>query len=217
MTASPQPGLAANVAECDGAVFLDQWLRTPGQIGAIAPSSSRLARAICTSIPENGDPVVVELGAGTGPFTAEIQRRLAGRGRHLAIEINPTLAQLLRSRFAQTEVIEGDARLLPSLLAERGLRHADVVISSLPWAVFEPETQELLMTAALDVLAPHSVFSTFAYAHAAPLPGARRFRELAARHFEEVVPSRTVWRNLPPAFVLHARRPRPTLTRGITS
>jgi phospholipid N-methyltransferase len=184
-------------------------VRTPGQIGAIAPSSTRLARAISTAIPEHGDPVVVELGAGTGPFTAEIQRRLAGRGRHLAVEINPTFAQLLRNRFSQTEVIEDDACLLPALLAERGLSHADVVISSLPWAVFEPETQELLLTAARDVLAPHSVFSTFAYAHAAPLRRARRFRELAARHFEEVIPSRTVWRNLPPAFVLHARRPRP--------
>jgi phosphatidylethanolamine/phosphatidyl-N-methylethanolamine N-methyltransferase len=209
MTVSPQPRLAANLADRDGAVLLGQWLRTPGQIGAIAPSSSRLARAISTSIPDHGDPVVVELGAGTGPFTAEIQRKLAGRGRHLAVEINPTLAQLLRNRYTQTEVIEGDAGLLPALLAERGLGHADVVISSLPWAVFEPETQELLLTAARDVLAPHSVFSTFAYAHAAPLPGARRFRELAARHFEEIIPSRTVWRNLPPAFVLHARRPRP--------
>ncbi|MFE0135777.1 hypothetical protein ACFWY6_30020 [Streptomyces sp. NPDC059037] len=34
-------------------------------------------------------------------------------------------------------------------------------------------------------------------------------RELLRNRFEEVVPSRTVWRNTPPAFVLHARRPRP--------
>jgi phosphatidylethanolamine/phosphatidyl-N-methylethanolamine N-methyltransferase len=208
MTVSPEPTQVANVADCDSAVFLAQWLRTPGQIGAIAPSSSRLAHAISTAIPEHGDPVVVELGAGTGPFTTEIQRRLAGRGRHVAVEVNPTLAQLLRDRFTQTEVIEGDARLLPSLLDERGLRHADVVISSLPWTIFEPAAQDLLLQAVLDVLAPHSVFSTFAYLHAAPMPGARRFRELSARHFEEVISSRTVWRNLPPAFVLHARRPR---------
>ena len=213
MTLSPEPTRVANEADCDGAVFLEQWLRTPGQIGAIAPSSSRLARAISTSIPESGDPVVVELGAGTGPFTAEIQRRLAGRGRHVAVEVNPALAQLLRDRFTQTEVIEGDARLLPSLLDECGLRHADVVISSLPWTMFDPPTQDLLLKAVLDVLAPHSAFSTFAYAHAAPLPGARRFRELAGRHFEEVIASRTVWRNLPPAFVLHARRPRLHLRR----
>jgi phosphatidylethanolamine/phosphatidyl-N-methylethanolamine N-methyltransferase len=193
----------------DGALFLRQWLRAPGQTGAIAPSSPQLARAISTSIPEHGNPVVVELGAGTGPFTAEIQRKLAGRGRHLAVEVNPKLARLLRSRFEQTEVIEDDARHLPSLLLERGLSHADIVISSLPWTVFAPATQELLLNAVIDVLTPSSVFSTFAYAHAAPLAGARRFRELSARHFEEVIPSRTVWRNLPPAFVLHARRPRP--------
>ncbi|MCW2561400.1 MAG: SAM-dependent methyltransferase [Mycobacterium sp.] len=205
---SPEPTRVGNVADWDSAVFLAQWLRTPGQIGAIAPSSSRLARAISTAIPEHGDPVVVELGAGTGPFTAEIQRRLAGRGRHLAVEVNPKLAQLLRDRFTQAEVIEDDARLLPSLLDERGLRHADVVISSLPWTMFEPTTQYLLLKAVLDVLAPHSVFSTFAYLHAAPMAGARRFRELSAQHFEEVISSRTVWRNLPPAFVLHARRPR---------
>jgi phosphatidylethanolamine/phosphatidyl-N-methylethanolamine N-methyltransferase len=205
---SPEPTRVANVADRDSAVFLAQWLRTPGQIGAIAPSSPRLAHAISTAIPEHGDPVVVELGAGTGPFTAEIQRRLAGRGRHLAVEVNPKLAQLLRDRFTQAEVIEDDARLLPSLLNERGLRHADVVISSLPWTMFEPTTQYLLLKAVLDVLAPHSVFSTFAYLHAAPMAGARRFRELSAQHFEEVIFSRTVWRNLPPAFVLHARRPR---------
>jgi phospholipid N-methyltransferase len=40
------------------------------------------------------------------------------------------------------------------------------------------------------------------------MPGARRFRELSAQRFEEVISSRTVWRNLPPAFVLHSRRPR---------
>src|SRR5882757_9886851 len=160
MTVSPEPTQVANVADCDSAVFLEQWLRTPGQIGAIAPSSSRLAHAISTAIPEHGDPVVVELGAGTGPFTAEIQGRLAGRGRHLAVEINPKLAQLLRDRFTQTEVIEGDACLLPSLLDERGLRHADVVISSLPWTIFEPAAQDLLLKAVLDVLAPHSVFCT---------------------------------------------------------
>ena len=194
--------------ECDGAVFLQQWLRTPGQIGAIAPSSPRLARTITTSIPEHADPVVVELGAGTGPFTAEIQRRLAGRGRHLAVEVNPRLAHLLRNRFTGTEIIEADARHLPSLLLERGLRHADVVISSLPWTVFPPATQDLLLHAVLDVLTPHSVFSTFAYVHSSPLAGARRFRALSARHFEEVIPSHVVWRNLPPAFVLHARRPR---------
>jgi phospholipid N-methyltransferase len=59
------------------------------------------------------------------------------------------------------------------------------------------------------VLAPAGAFTAFTYLHAVPLGPARRFRGLLAEHFEEVVPGRTVWRNTPPAFVLHARRPRP--------
>jgi phosphatidylethanolamine/phosphatidyl-N-methylethanolamine N-methyltransferase len=73
---------------------------------------------------------------------------------------------------------------------------------------FPAETQGRLIDAVIDVIGAQSVFTTFAYRHAAPLLAARRFRALLADRFETVVPSRTVWRNLPPAFVLHARRPR---------
>ncbi|MFC4015578.1 class I SAM-dependent methyltransferase [Nonomuraea purpurea] len=193
----------------DLTTFLGQWLRSPLRIGAIAPSSQHLARAISCSLPERGAPVVVELGPGTGPFTAEIQRRLDGRGRHLAIEVNPRLAGLLRTRYPGAEVIQEDARHLRRLLDERGIGRADVMVSGLPWALFSAATQRQIMDATADVLAPSGAFATFAYLHATPLSSARRFRDLLADRFEEVVPSRTVWRNWPPAYVLHARRPRP--------
>lgn len=193
----------------DMLVFLQQWLRAPGQIGAIAPSSAHLARLMSAPVPTHGHPVVVELGAGTGAFSTEIQRRLAGRGRHLAIEVNAGFAHHLRSRFegVEFEVVEADARRLPRLLAERQVSEVDVVVSSLPWASFGSETQRQLCDAILDVLSPHSEFTTFAYTHALPLPRARRFRDLLSERFGEVVISRTVWRNLPPAAVIHARRP----------
>lgn len=153
--------------------------------------------------------MVVELGPGTGPFTAEIQRRLDGRGHHLAVELNAPLAGLLAQRFPKVDVVRADAARLPSLLRERGLPHADVVVSGLPWAAFPQDLQEHLMSALTSVLAPGGAFTTFSYIHAIPLTAARRFRSLLADRFEEVVPGRTVWRNAPPAFVFNARRPRP--------
>lgn len=113
-------------------------------------------------------------------------------------------------------MIEDDAGRLPRLLAERGHHHADIVISSLPWTVFPATSRTRIMDAVLSVLHPHSVFTTFSYLHARPIPAARAFRTAMARHFEEVIPGRTVWRNLPPAYLLHGLRPRPRPTEPST-
>ncbi|MEV0383514.1 SAM-dependent methyltransferase [Nonomuraea sp. NPDC050643] len=193
----------------DTAVFLGQFLRSPGKIGAVAPSSRKLAAAVCAPIPERGEPVVVELGPGTGSFTAEIQQRLGGRGHHLAVELNEPLARLLIERFPAVDVAHADAAKLEELLGQRGLGQADVVVSGLPWAAFPGGLQRDLMSAVTSAMSVGAAFTTFSYIHAIPLSSARRFRALLAERFEEVVQGRTVWRNTPPAFVFHARRPRP--------
>ncbi|MBB2915457.1 phospholipid N-methyltransferase [Streptosporangium becharense] len=192
----------------DTALFLRQWIRSPGTVGAVAPSSRRLAEEVASPIPHRGDPVIVELGPGTGAFTAEIQRRLGGRGHHMAVEINPELAGFLAARNPGVDVVVGDAAKLPELLRERGLERADAVVSGLPWAAFSDETQTRLLDAVTAIMGPHTAFTTFAYSFAKRLPPARRFRSRLLSTFEEVVVGRTVWGNLPPAFVYHARRPR---------
>lgn len=197
----------------DVGLFAGQWLKEPGRIGAVAPSSVHFARAATSTIPEHGQPTVVELGPGTGPFTAEIQRRLGGRGQHIAIESNAVLADNLQRQFPRVQVFAEDAAGLPNILSGSAIESVDVIISGLPWALFPAPTQQQLIDAIVDVLGPQGVFTTFAYRHAAPLAAARRFRNLLTDHFEEVAPSRTIWRNLPPAFVFHARRARPRPAR----
>ncbi|MEU6717211.1 methyltransferase domain-containing protein [Nonomuraea sp. NPDC046802] len=193
----------------DTALFLGQFLRAPTTIGALAPSSRRLAAAVCAPVPERGEPTVVELGPGTGSFTSEIQQRLGGRGHHLAVEVNEPMVRLLSERFPTVDVAHADAARVGELLSERGLRQADVVVSGLPWAAFPQKLQHELLDAVTAAMGQGAAFTTFSYIHAIPLASARRFRALLAERFEEVVPGRTVWRNTPPAFVFHARRPRP--------
>jgi phosphatidylethanolamine/phosphatidyl-N-methylethanolamine N-methyltransferase len=66
-----------------------------------------MAMLLSMAIPESGEPVVVELGAGTGACTGVIQHRLGGRGHHIAVAINPTFAELLATRYRHVEVICG--------------------------------------------------------------------------------------------------------------
>lgn len=156
-----------------------------------------------------GQPVVVELGSGTGAFSRTIQDRLDGRGRHIALDVNERFTALLTERFPGLDAVTADARDVSAILAERGLGQADAIVSGLPWASFRHERQRELLDAVVDALSPQGAFTTFAYVHARRFIPARRLRRSLADRFEEVVLGRTVWANLPPALVYHCRRPRP--------
>ena len=200
----PRPQRASRAVS----VFVSAVLRNPGAVGAVAPSSAELGAVLASVVPTSGTPTVVELGAGTGAVTTQVAQRLPARGQHLAVEIDPVLAAHLRHTHPGVTVIDGDAAELSALLTAEGVRRVDAVVSGLPWSLFDEAGQRRILTQVAQALAPHGAFSTFAYRHAALLSGAVRFRALLHEVFDEVVVSRTVWRNLPPAHVYVCRRPR---------
>ncbi len=198
-------------------VFISEAMRNPATMGAVAPSSSRLAELLAGVVPSAGSVpqrngsrdgvVVVELGPGTGAVTEAIEQRLPDRARHLAVDSNPAMVKFLRERCPGLEAVHGDAAELGALLAERAIGPVDAVVSGLPWSLFGAGQQDAILTSVATALRPDGVFATFAYLHARPLTAARRFRSRLMAHFDEVVATRNVWRNLPPAFGYVCRRP----------
>jgi len=201
----------------DTGMFFAQFLRHPWRVGAVAPSSAALAAQAVAPLPGTGEPVVVELGPGTGAFTAAIQERLGGRGYHLAVEVDAAFASVLRRRHPRVDVVVADAARLPQLLALRGLPGVDVIVSGLPWLAFAPTRSVGILSAVASSMTPQGALTTFAYVHTRWAPPARWLRAELARTFEELVLGRTVWANLPPALVYHARRPRRPISVGVGS
>ncbi|MFI6266630.1 class I SAM-dependent methyltransferase [Micromonospora sp. NPDC051006] len=195
--------------------FLLEFARDPMTVGAVAPSGPALARVATATVPRTGSPVVVELGPGTGAFTAVVQQRLDGRGRHIAVELNARFAQRLAARYPAVDVVHADAIALSEVLARRGLEYADVVVSGLPWAAFGDGRQRDALAAVVAALPPDGVFTTFAYVHARWAPPARRLLRSMRSRFDEVVVSQTVWANLPPALVYYCRRPKTDGDAGV--
>ncbi|MFI9561171.1 class I SAM-dependent methyltransferase [Nonomuraea endophytica] len=187
-------------------LFISEFLRNPLRTASVIPSSAKVAERMAAALPGEGDPVVVELGPGTGAFTTAIQNRLSGRGLHLAVELNDRFAALLRKRFPAVDVTVADAVHVRRLLDERELKCADAVISGLPYALFSQDLQHRLMGAVRDSLAPDGTFVAYAYVHACWAPPARRFGQVLKAMFGEVAVSGVVWANLPPAFVYTATR-----------
>jgi phospholipid N-methyltransferase len=188
--------------------FLTAFLRRPTTMGAVAPSSERLATVLASVVPTAGSPVVVELGPGTGAVSAVIAERLPPGARHLAVELDADLVAYLRRTRPELEVVHGDARELGKVLVEQGVDRVDAVICGLPWALFDDATQAEILAEISRAIGTTGAFTTFAYLHGMALGAARRFRSTLRGAFEEVLVSATVWRNVPPAFVYVCRRPR---------
>lgn len=186
--------------------FLGQFLRDPTGVGAVAASGPVLAKLEVDAAGILPDHVVVELGAGDGPMTAEIVKR--PHGPFVSLEPNAVLAESLRVRFPDVRVEERYAQDLPAILADMGVDKADRVVSSLPWAIWDADLQGEVFDAILEVLAPDGRMVTFSYLHAKPLPAARRFKAALEARFESVTMTSAAWRNVPPAFVFVCDKPR---------
>lgn len=189
-------------------------MRSPRDVGTLLPSGPELARrlaAVVTGAGQAGRPqVVVELGAGAGAVTAAIAREADHDALVIAVEKDSGLADRLRSRGLGVRVVTADAATLPAILADHGVDRADVIVSVLPWTLFGPRRQREFLTIFAAALATDGVFTAAAYSWGYWTPAARRFRRELGRIFGEVLPTRTMWRHLPPAMTYVCRRPEVT-------
>lgn len=190
----------------DHLTFLRRAIRRPDLLATPFVTGSRLARDIARVIPHGSHSTVVELGAGTGAMSDPIRARLGPGARHLAVEIDPDLVAHLRASRPWLEVVQGDALEFTRLLDEAGIGRVDVVVCSLPWALFPAAQRRALLHDIAGRLTPDGAFSTITTWMA--LPGrVRDLREALGEVFDEVVETATVWLNPPPARLFVCRRP----------
>jgi phosphatidylethanolamine/phosphatidyl-N-methylethanolamine N-methyltransferase len=189
-----------------GVRFLKEFITQPFVIGAIAPSSKRLARKMVEGVNFARAKAIVEFGPGTGAFTDKILRRLSPDCRYFAIELNPTMAELWRSRHPGRTLYLDSVKNVDRLCRDEGIDQVDVVFSGLPWASFDDQLQEETLAATLRVLRPGGQLITFGYRVGTMLPKGRRFYRRLPKFFAAVERSEYVWRNLPPAFVVRCTK-----------
>ena len=196
--------------------FFSEFIAQRQQIGAVAPSSRRLAAAMTAHIGASDDERVLEVGAGTGVLTRAILDRLGPGSSFDIVEINPRFCAILRERVVgPSGTGAGHVRVIEAPLEQASLAESyTAIVCGLPFNVFEPSVARGLFRLMLDRLEPGGVLSYFEYAGIRPikrlLPGAR-----AAVHHGRYVrrlETRLGWRrqlvlgNIPPAWAVHLRR-----------
>jgi phospholipid N-methyltransferase len=177
------------------ALFLQEVINRPRQVGAIIPSSNNLATAMANWLPADPAANVLELGPGTGAVTEALLKRGLSQNRLVAIEKSPNLADHLRHRFPQAHVITGDALDLDELLVRHAprLNRIAIVVSSLPLLMFDPESAKRLARKICTVLRPDGKLVQYSY-HL----GHRNSKALGQFR---CLSSKIIWFNVPPARV----------------
>lgn len=182
--------------------FFTRFLRHPMRVGAIAPSSRHLARAMVEGLEVGPGQAVVEFGPGTGSFTSAIRTRLPDPAHYLGIEQDGKFTKIVRQRFNDLRFAEDSAEQAPKLVREAGLGEVAAIICGLPFASLPPRVQDGVVAAIDALLGPGGEFRTFQYAHAWPLPTAARYRRRMTALLGPPDRRGPIWLNVPPAFVL---------------
>jgi len=173
--------------------FIRSWIERPLSIGAVTPSGKVLARTMARYVDPSSSGPVVELGPGTGPVTEALVEAGVDPSRLVLVEFNPTFCRILRSRYPDATLVQGDAYSIRRLLETLLLQPAAAVVSGLPLVTKPIKMRLRLIRDAFDLMLPGAPFVQFTYSVASPLP-----KRLGGFSVEA---SERIWMNLPPARV----------------
>jgi phosphatidylethanolamine/phosphatidyl-N-methylethanolamine N-methyltransferase len=173
--------------------FIRSWIERPLSIGAVTPSGKVLARAMARYVDPSSDGPVVELGPGTGPVTEALVQAGVDPSRLVLVEFNPKFCHLLRTRYPDATLVQGDAYGMRRLLETLLIQPAAAVVSGLPLVTKPIRMRWRLIRDAFDLMVPGAPFVQFTYSMASPVP--TRLGGFSAEASERI------WMNIPPARV----------------
>ncbi len=180
-------------------IFFRQFMKHPGMIGSIIPSSQILVDHILDGVDWNRTRLFVEYGPGVGTFTQAILDRMHPDAKLLAIDLNLDFVAYLESHIAdpRLRVVHGSAADVRRFVAEAGYRRADYILSGLPFSTLPDGVGEAICAESWNALQPGGAFLVYQYSG--------YVRQWLSQLFERVE-EHILWRNIPPCRIFRALR-----------
>ncbi len=174
-------------------LFLRKFLRHGTRIASITPSSRWMCRQLARYVDPNKPQRILELGAGTGVVTREIESRMHPDSTLVAYEPDPDFAEILSTRGGRAEIRNLGVETLETNEPEDLF---DVVVSGLPVPSFSEDLRRALFLG----LRIHAPRASYAQLTEFPLVYKAIYTKRFARVRFTAVPL-----NIPPGGVYHCR------------
>jgi phosphatidylethanolamine/phosphatidyl-N-methylethanolamine N-methyltransferase len=145
--------------------FFFSYLKTPGMVGSVLPSSRHLATSLCRHA--RGAKHLVELGAGTGAITSHLSSTFKEVPLFI-VERDEAMASRLEHRFKGCRVIGECLHERPEIL--QGLPNESTIVSSLPFLSLPKEVAQRTIALITDflIVSPHRKFIQYTYGRSKP-------------------------------------------------
>jgi phosphatidylethanolamine/phosphatidyl-N-methylethanolamine N-methyltransferase len=179
--------------------FLKNMIATPKTVGAIMPTSARMANRMASIIETGSGLPVLELGPGTGVITKAILDRGVAPENLVSVEYSGEFVRHLRGKFPGVNFVNGDAFSLAETLNDYRGQKFDCVISGLPLLNFPMHMRVKLIEDLLKLVPVGRPVVQFSYGPVSPVVA--RPDSYVIKHFDFIV------RNIPPAQIWHYRKP----------
>ncbi|MEM7299849.1 MAG: rRNA adenine N-6-methyltransferase family protein [Pseudomonadota bacterium] len=173
------------------AIFSD-----PRRTGAVAPSSSHLARVMAENAYIQPDGKLLELGPGTGSITKALVKAGVSEENLVLLELDDGFADYLAKKYPKATILQKDAFEAVADFKADGTMFTSVV-SGLPLINQPKHKRAQIARDALDIIVPEGSFVQFTYQVYSPVP--RDDAIIATR-------SRRIWGNIPSAVVWKYQR-----------
>lgn len=183
--------------------FLRQFLRSPNAVASPLPSSRRMVARLLEDVPWERIETFVEFGPGTGSFTAHVLDHLRPDAQLFAIDTDAGFTTHLRERFDDDErlvPLRGSATDVTALLARRGVRRVDCILSGLPFSAQSEPAGRAIICQSARLLGTEGQFLAYQV---------RRTIEPYLRACFSTVSRRRHWLHVPPCQLFTASGARP--------
>jgi phospholipid N-methyltransferase len=181
--------------------FLVEYIKSPRTVGAVAPSSKKLAEKMVKNIEFENAKCIIEYGPGTGVFTDKL---IQGKKRDtilMLLEYNKEFCKQLEKKYnnhSSVIIINDSAENIDKYLELYNIKKVDYIVSGLPFASLPKNISNKILEKTKTILKKGGLFITFQYTLLK--------KEYIGAYFKNISLERVVV-NIPPAYVLKCQNP----------
>ncbi len=146
-------------------LFARNFFKHPRMLGSIVPSSRFLMSRILKQIDWKRGRIFIEYGPGVGNFTVEILKRMRPDATLIVFEMNGEFAEYLRSSIKdpRLHVVHGSAAEVQIKLHGLGWKHADYVLSGIPFSTMPCDVRDEILVVTRTALCPNGAFLVYQF------------------------------------------------------